>query len=157
MWRIYLPYQKNCIALHETFKKTYMQTLSSITNYRHSNVFVQQAKIKKAIADLMLIRAQQAYANRIFISYQDIQAELQKAQKLLDTTEKKIREIEVNTEVFGAQISEVLPPKSRYQLRTDGAHFVIYDFVLNKPFGHSHKSFARASSHLTFLRKNGYI
>ena len=99
-------YQKKLLALNETFKKTYMQTLSTITNYRHSNVFVQQAKIKKAIADLMLIKAQQAYANRIFISYQDIEAELQKAQKLLEATENKIREIEVTCYQFGNPIPD---------------------------------------------------
>lgn len=106
-----------------------MQTLSSITNYRHSNVFVQQAKIKKAIADLMLIRAQQAYANRIFISYQDIDTELTKARKLLEQTEEKIRNIEVNCFAYSEIVEAVYQSKPRYVVQSWVCDWGIYDTI----------------------------
>lgn len=78
-----------------------MTTLSSITDYRHQNIYVQRTKIAESI-DFMQKLLRKQYLDKIVqIPTNTLRYELTQAQNLLKATDKKIREAEQHLFRFG--------------------------------------------------------
>lgn len=79
-----------------------MTTLSSITNYRHHNIHVQRTKIAESIDFIQKLLRKQFLNKIIEIPTNTLRLELTKAQKLLEQTDKLIRESDQHVFRFGA-------------------------------------------------------
>lgn len=83
-----------------------MQSLSSLTNYRHSNIYTQRNKIALALRAMADIQTRQYTSGKIEIPASTLMLEITKAKKLLAHTDREIRFKEKTDLPFGHPFSD---------------------------------------------------
>jgi hypothetical protein len=84
-----------------TFKKTFMKTLSQLTDYEHSNMYVHQAKLHKSIVDMKELFSQQYKTKIIEIPPYILRDEIKKANKKMREVNYRISCFEQTSFNFG--------------------------------------------------------
>lgn len=84
-----------------TFKKSIMKTLSELTNYHHSNMYVHQAKLHMAITDMKELLTLQYKTKIVQIPAYVLRDEIKKANKLMKIVNHKISCSEQTAFSFG--------------------------------------------------------